>query len=171
MDFFELVHQRRSIRKFQPQPIPEKALQTIYEVFNSAPSAGNVQAYEVFVVENKEKLKQLARAALGQDCISEAPVALVFCADPTRSAHEYGTRGENLYAVQDATIACTYAHLAAAALGLGSVWVGAFHDNEVWKAIGSPKGLRPVAILPVGYPAETPEPTPRRKLEDLVHKI
>jgi nitroreductase len=72
--------------------------------------------------------------------------------------------------VQDATIACCFAHLAATALGLGSVWVGAFNDNFVSKAVKAPKDLKPVAILPVGYPAEKPEPTDRRKIPAFVKK-
>jgi nitroreductase len=76
-----------------------------------------------------------------------------------------------LYAVQDATIACAYAMLAATALGLATVWVGAFRDDEVRRAIRGSEDIVPVAILPIGDPAETPEPTSRRAFGDLVHEI
>jgi nitroreductase len=76
-----------------------------------------------------------------------------------------------LYSVQDATIACTYAMLAATAAGLSTTWVGAFSDERVHRAIGTPAGVRPVAILPIGYAAEEPDDTVRRKLADLIHEI
>ncbi len=100
----------------------------------------------------------------------EAPVVLVFCAHPARSSPKYAARGEQLYSVQDATIACTYAMLAATALGLASVWVGAFEDQAVSAALNLPQGWLPVAILPLGYAARPSGPTPRRDLADLVHE-
>jgi nitroreductase len=56
-------------------------------------------------------------------------------------------------------------------LGLATVWIGAFNDEEVQRAILKPEGQIPVAILPIGYAAENPAPTPRRSLEDLVHPV
>ncbi len=171
MEFFELIQHRRSIRKYKPDKISPEVLEKIYKAIRLAPSAGNLQAYEVFLVEDRQRLRELARAAFGQEFIAEAAVALVFCADPEQAASRYGSRGRSLYALQDATIACTFAHLAAADLGLASVWIGAFDDAAVWQAIGSPKGLKPVAILPLGYPAETPPPTARRHWKQFVHPV
>ncbi len=101
----------------------------------------------------------------------QAPLVLVFCAHPARSAKKYGQRGATLYGVQDATIACAYAQLAATALGLASVWVGAFDDEAVRAAIGAGQDLLPVAILPIGYAGEEPEMSTRRSLDDLVHDV
>jgi nitroreductase len=74
-----------------------------------------------------------------------------------------------LYTVQDATIACTVAMLAATAVNLASVWVGAFHTDAVQEIINAPPGIVPVAILPIGYTAESPRLTLRRELADIVH--
>jgi nitroreductase len=137
----------------------------------SAPSAGDLQAYDIFVVRNKKKKYALAKAAGGQSFVSEAPVVLVFCSVPARSSWKYGSRGEQLYAIQDATIAAAYAQLAATALGLGCVWVGAFDEREVHEVLGQKAGLRAIVIMPIGYPAEKGEETPRRRLEELVHLI
>jgi nitroreductase len=169
MDFFDLIQRRHSVRAFTPQPVEEQKLRAILEAANRAPSAGNLQAYEIYLVTDPARLRLLARAALDQDFIAQAPVALVFCANPARSARKYGRRGTALYCLQDATIACTFAHLAAAALGLASVWVGAFDDGGVRRTIGVGDNLLPVAILPLGYPGEKPQPTSRRPLSDLVH--
>jgi len=171
MNFFEVLRERRSIRAFEPRPVEEEKLRKLLEAANSAPSAGNLQAYELYLVRDAQRRMALPRTALDQKFIAAAPVVLVFCAHPARAAAHYGARGERLYAIQDATIACTYAMLAATALGLATVWVGAFDDEAVRKVIGAREGEIPVAILPVGYAAETPHPTPRRRLKDLVREV
>ncbi len=171
MDFFEVVKTRQSIRVFQDRPIDASCIQQILATINRAPSAGNLQAYEVYLVTNCTVMQALARATSGQDFIAQAPLALVFCAHPARSAQKYGERGITLYSVQDATIAGAYAQLAVTALGLASVWVGAFDEDAVRAAIGVGRDLRPVAFLPIGYAAETPEHRARRSLAELVHRI
>ena len=162
MEFFELIQKRRSIRAYTSQAIETEKLQAILEAANRAPSAGNLQAYEIYMVDQPARLRALARASLDQDFIAQAPVALVFCAHAARSSRKYGQRGASLYCVQDATIGCTFALLAITALGLASVWVGAFDEDGVRQAIGAGADLRPVAILPVGYPGEQPEASSRR---------
>jgi nitroreductase len=124
MDFFDLIQKRHSIRAFTSQPVEEQKLHAILEAANRAPSAGNLQAYEIYMVSDPARLGLLADAALDQDFVAQAPLALVFCANPTRSAGKYGRRGTTLYCLQDASIACTFAHLAAAALGLASLFLG-----------------------------------------------
>jgi len=123
------------------------------------------------LVQDENKKRELALASFAQSFVAEAPVVLVFCANPGRSEKRYGKRGKNLYCIQDATIAAAYAQLAAVDLGLGSCWVGAFDEKEVLRILGNPEGLIPVAIIPIGYPAEQPPSTGRRKLEDIVHKV
>lgn len=171
MEFQEVIRQRRSIRAFTAEPVEEWKLQKILEAVNAAPSAGALQAYEVYVVRKPGGRAALAAAARSQDFIKAAPVALVFCTHAALSEGRYRARGARLYSLQDATIACTFAMLALVDLGLASVWVGAFEDDAVWKVIGSPEGQTPVAILPIGYAGEKPRPTSRRELTGLVHEV
>ena len=171
MNFFELVKARQSVRMYLTKPLEEDKLQQILRVANAAPSAGNLQTYEIYVVRERQHKLALARAAMDQYFIAAVPVALVFCAHPSLASTKYGDRGTRLYSLQDATIACAFAMLAVVGQGLGTVWVGAFDDDAVRKVIGVTDELVPVAILPVGYPAETPEKTPRRRLDDLVHEV
>jgi nitroreductase len=171
MDFFQVIDKRHSMRKYTDAPVEEEKLQQILTTTNKAPSAGDLQGYEIFVVRKTAQRQALVEAAGGQQFIAEAPVTLVFCANPARSAVWYKKRGVNLYSVQDATIACTFAMLSASALGLASVWVGAFDENSVRIALGIPPDLVPVAMLPVGYAAKEPRITPRRELGDIVHEI
>ncbi len=170
MDFFEAVKKRRSVRVFQEKNVEEEKLEKILEAANSAPSAGDLQAYEIIIVRDEKRKQLLASAALGQDFIAEAPVALVVLADPPRSAWKYGKRGSELYSIQDATIAGAYIQLAAVALGLSTTWVGALDDEEVKKIVGAPVEAKPVAIIPLGYAGEAPAPTPRRRLSDLARE-
>ena len=171
MEFFDVVKKRRSVRAYSSQAVEKEKLQKILETANQAPSAGNLQTYEIFVIKNQRKKEALAEASLNQRFIAEASIVLVFCANPERSKDKYGKRGGGLYNIQDATIAAAYCQLATTALGLSSVWVGAFDNEEVLKILGSPSGLVPVAIIPIGYPAEEPEARPRKSLNKLVHEI
>ncbi len=171
MDFFEVVRSRRSIRRFDDRPVEEEKLTAILEAANAAPSAGNLQAYEIYLVRGPAVLVRLAGLLPKMEFFAEVPVVLVFCANPERSVIKYSDRGRSLYAVQDATIACTQAMLAATALGLASVWVGAFQEQAVAETLALPAAFRPVALLPIGYPGETVEPRPRRTLRDIVHRI
>ncbi|MGD0872995.1 MAG: nitroreductase family protein [Bryobacteraceae bacterium] len=168
MDLFEVIRRRRSVRAFAPEAVEAEKVAQVLAAANAAPSAGNLQGYEIFRVTREKERTALARAALDQFFVAQAPVVLVFCANRERSAAQYQERGARLYAIQDATIACAFAMLAATALGLGTVWVGAFDEAAVQRVLGC-HDLLPVAMLPVGYPAEEPEPAPRRSLADLVH--
>lgn len=167
MDLSEAIRTRRSVRAFEKRAVEPEALNTVLEALRQAPSAGNLQAYQVRIIREESLKRALATAALGQSFVASAPVVLVFGAVAARVA-KYGHRGAELYCLQDATVAVAYAQLAATALGLATCWVGAFDEAAVVRALSLPDGERPVVLLPLGYPAERPAPTPRRSLQDLV---
>jgi nitroreductase len=93
-----------------------------------------------------------------------------WCFAPIRFARQntFGERGAKLYAVQDATIAAAYAQLAIVAAGMGSTWVGYFEEDKVCEALSLEAGLVPIALISLGYPAELPEPSSRRRLHEVV---
>lgn len=167
MEFFDLIKKRRSIRMYKDTPVDDETIKKILEAARLAPSAGNLQPYEFVVVKDINIRRELAQAAYGQGFITRAPVAIVFIEDSKRTESHYGKRGANLYVHQDTAIAVTFAHLAAADLGLGSCWVGAFDAPAVARILNLKPGLVPVAILPIGYPDENPPANPRRSLDDL----
>ena len=171
MELFDVFEARHSIRAFTDQAVPDEALRKIFEAVNRAPSAGNLQAFEIYQVTRLEPKEALMRASYDQEFLVQAPLVLVFCAAPARSAVRYTERGETLYCIQDATIACTYAMLAATALGLGTVWVGAFDEEAVHGIIGATPDHRPIAMLPIGHPNAEPRIRPRRSLENIVHPV
>ena len=169
--FFELLKGRHSIRKFLPKDVAQWQLDFLLQSANHAPSAGNLQSYEIIVVTNEAYRKRLVKAAGGQDFLAEAPVCLIFCALPQRAESQYGARGSNLYCVQDATIAASYVQLAASTLGLGTVWVGAFDEGAVRSILELEEGNRPIVILPVGQRGEEATITSRKELKELVRII
>ena len=166
MDFFDVIQKRQSIRKWQARPVEREKLNCILEAINRAPSAGNFQAYEVYVIESAERRKQLADATWDQGYIANAPLLLAFCSDPARCQY-----GPEPYPLEDTTIACTFAMLAATAVGLGAVWIGAFDPKKIAAVMNVPDEHIPVALLPMGYADEIPERTTRRELGELVHEI
>ena len=169
MEFFQAVRERQSIRAFKPLPIEPEKLDALFEAVNRAPSAGNLQAFEVVLVEEAENKERLARACFQQAFLAEAPLVLVFFANPERSTPKYGERGE-LYALQDATIAAAYTQLVAQALGLGSAWVGAFEEQEVREVLQCPAEWIPVCVIPLGHANEKPFHTDRRIAEEVFHR-
>jgi nitroreductase len=166
MDFFDVIQKRQSVRKWQTRPVEKEKLNCILEAINRAPSAGNFQAYEVYVIEAAERRKQIADAAWDQAYMANAPLLLAFCSHPARCQY-----GPEPYPMQDTSIACTFAMLAVTALDLGAVWIGAFDPKKIAAVMGVPGGQIPVAILAIGYPDEVPERTARRELSDVVHEI
>jgi nitroreductase len=169
VDVFEAIRGRRSIRAFESREVPEELVERLIEAARWAPSAGNIQPWEFIIVRKQEIKRKLAEAALWQSFIEEAPVVIVVCADEVRSTQGYGMRGKTLYCIQDTAAAIQNIHLAAYSMGLGTCWVGAFREDEARKVLKTPAGIRPVAIIPVGYPAETPSPRSRRPLRQIVH--
>lgn len=169
MDVFEAIKGRRSIRRFAPGDVKDEDLMKILEAAIWAPSAGNLQPWEFVVVRNAETKEALARAALNQWFVAEAPVVVVVCANIPRSASYYGERGEKLYCIQDTAAAIQNMLLAIHALGYGACWIGAFREEAVRKILELPLHLRPVAIIPIGVPGEKPTPPPRRPLKKVVH--
>ncbi len=157
-----ILLERRSIRKFSSKPVPKEIIEKIFEVARFAPNAGNMQPWRVYVTKKNEVKKDLYNASFKQEHILEAPWVAVITTVPEESAAKYKERGRNLYAIQDASAFATYVTLSAKAYGIDSCWIGDFNEDRVWKAIGSPEGQRPVAIIALGYGEENPE-TPYRK--------
>ncbi len=171
MEFMTLIEERHSVRVYGDAPVAPEKLEKILHAANRAPSAGDLQAYSIVVARTLATRQALASAAADQQFVAQAPVVLVFLAEPETSSAKYGHRGESLYALQDATIACAYAQLAAHDLGLSACWVGAFRRRDVQEAIGAADAQMPVALLPIGYAAEQPQATPRRPLTELAREM
>lgn len=167
MDILKTVKERRSIRDFQKREIPKDIVDKLIDALIWAPSAGNLQARKFYFIEDENIKKQIAAAALKQHFIAEAPLVIIGCTD-SRITYKYGDRGVNLYSIQDVACSLMGMMLVAYDNGLGSVWVGAFHEDIVSNTLRLPRHLRPVAIISVGYPSKIPFPPPRVSKEEAV---
>lgn len=186
MNILDTITSRRSIRDYKDQDIPEEAINALIEAIRWAPSAGNLQSRKFYFIRNDVIKKSLARATgnpnvaarmkkfikiiLDRNVVSKAPLVVVACLD-RRIAERYGERGVHLYGIQDVSASVMNMMLTAHDLGLGSVWVGAFDEDAVTQTLNLPDYLRPVAIIPLGYPARVPEPPPRVSKEEAVEFV
>jgi nitroreductase len=169
LDVFEAIKKRRSIRAFEKDVVSPECVERLVDAARWAPSAGNIQPWEFVVVRKQETKRRLVEASGGQSFVEEAPVVIVVCADENRSFQGYGARGKALYCIQDTAAAIQNINLAAYCQGLGTCWVGAFDEEEARGILKIPEGIRPVAIVPIGYPAESPSPRRIRPLNLIVH--
>jgi nitroreductase len=163
-----LLRRRRMIRRFTAAPVSEAVVRRLLATATRAPSAGHTEPWAFVVVRSEDTRRALARAAHRQMFVAEAPVAIVACADLSRSRARYGERGDR-YGLIDAAFASLLLLLAVVEEGLGACFVGAFEDAKVVRLLGLPSHVLPVAIIPVGHPAESPRGRGRRPLAAVVH--
>lgn len=169
MDVLRAIKTRRSVRAFTAQQVTDEQVEKLIDAARWAPSAGNIQPWDFIIVRDSATKQGLSKAALTQKAIEEAPVVIVVCADPMQSASRYGSRGINLYCLQDTAAATQNILLAAHAMGLSTCWIGAFKEEEAKSVVGVPNGVRPIAIVPVGHAAEKPRERPRKQLTEIMH--
>lgn len=178
MEFFEALQARRSVRRFDGRAVPEGILERVLEAARCAPSGGNMQPWELIVLRERESIRQAVGTtfvgfdpAVGrpQEWLLGAAVLIVICADLKRSSSRYGELGGRV-AVLDTAAAVENMLLAAVALGLGSCWVSGFDAQALGRLLRLPESVQPLAILPLGFPAEIPGAPPRFPLADIVHR-
>ena len=169
MEIPEAISKRKSIRVFTDEELSSTYIEVLVRAGCQAPSAGNLQPWGFVVVRDKTVKEKLVEASYGQNSVITAPMVIVVCTEPARTAPRYGERGTTLYCLQDTAAAVENILLTAAQNGLGTCWIGAFDEGIAARAIGLPEGIRPVAMIPVGHPAQTPQPRSRRPLSEVLH--
>lgn len=169
METIDCIKTRRSVRSFISRDVPEDVVDKLLDAALQAPSAGNVQEWEFIVVRKRDVKEKLSEAAFQQQMVSKAPVVIISCANLDEIGRAYGERGKNVYSIQDAAVATQNLMLAAHDRGLGTCWVGSFNEKHVQDILVLPNHVRPLAIIPVGYPASMPKEQPRKRLEEVVH--
>lgn len=170
MDLFEAIDKRRSVRQFRSdRDITENELERVLHAAIMAPSSGNTQCWRFVVVRDSALKHRIANEAGHQLFIDQAPLVIVVCADLARASETYGERGRDTYALQDTAVAAENMLLAAKALGLGACWVGSFDEEKAREILGLDESIRPLAIIPIGEPAEPGKRIPpRRALKEVV---
>lgn len=169
MDIFQVIRDRRSIRKYTDTPVESAKVEQVLEAARLAPSWKNMQCWRFLVVSDAAK-KEAMLAAFpddnpGKKALAMAPLVVVACADPAESGVENGID----YYVADTAIAFTHLCLAAHALGLGTCWMGWYDEAGIRSALGIPAAFRVVGITPLGYPDQEPKQRPRKELSAITH--
>ncbi|MEA3557716.1 MAG: nitroreductase family protein [Candidatus Thermoplasmatota archaeon] len=150
MDLDTVIESRHSTRSYTQLIPSDRDIEKLVHAAQKAPSAGDLKARKLFTIRSSSRIKTKMEEAMHQEWISEVPYLILFCADH-RAIAKFEDRGKDLFSVQDATIAATFAMLKATDLGLATCWIGAFDEGKISEAAGLPEYLRPVAILAVGY--------------------
>ncbi len=167
MEFSEVISRRRSVRHFNTRlTVSDQDIRAVLLAATAAPSAGNIQPWRFTVVRSRNARERLA-TAIPQRWATAAPVVIVVSVDPRPCSARFGARGEMLYAIQDSAAAAENILLAAVSRGLASCWIGAFDENAVRDAVGLSSEVTPVAILPIGYSAESSTRPARRPIEEV----
>ena len=160
----EAIKKRQSVRSYQDKEIPEEILQQILEAGRLAPSACNNQPWKFIVVKDKRLKEKLITACKNQNFVEEASVVIVGCA--INPSYKMGN-GEYSYTI-DLAIALEHMSLQAAALGLGTCWIGAFYQDQVKEILKIPDDVSVVALMPLGFPQALSTITERKSLSEII---
>ena len=160
MSFLELVKKRYSVRSYELRPIEPEKLDYVMECVRLAPSAVNFQPWKFAVITEPEALKVI-KTAYGREWFQTAPCVIVACADHDKSWHRQADGKD--HADIDVAIAVEHLCLAAAEQGLGTCWVCNFDVPRCCEVLNLPEHIKPVALIPIGYPVNEEVPEKKRK--------
>ena len=176
MDVRETIVSRRSIRTFADTPVEEELLHRVLDSARLAPSGNNTQPWRFIVVRSRSQRENIEAVCNNQKWMLSAPVFIVCCADlSVRQKHSAETVIDETspgkavkQIIRDTAIAVEHLVLQAEACGLGTCWVGDFLQKDIRPVLGIPGNHYVVAVIPIGYAAETPSPRPRKPLDTLL---
>jgi nitroreductase len=164
MEFMQLIKARFSVRTYKPDPVPDDVLQQVLDAAHLAPSAKNLQPYQLIVIQTQGREEELMRV-YNRDWFVQPPLVVCIVVTPS----EAWSRGDGKnFCYVDAAIAMDHLILAATDLGLGTCWIGAFNVDVAREVLGLPDGVEPVVFTPLGYPDEPPTVKRRKDLSELV---
>jgi nitroreductase len=166
MSILKVIKERRSVRRYKADPIPDDVFHRVLEAARFSPSGKNLQPWKFILVQDESLKQRLVEASFRQTFIAEAPVVVVACGYPDRCYSRMGNYMKS-WAV-DVAIAFEHLVLQAQEEGLGTCWIGAFEEKDVKSVLDVPEGVRVLALTPLGYPDENPVPRGRKNLEEIV---
>lgn len=177
-----VLYERKSVRLFNGQSIPEQDIDAILRAAAEAPTAGNQQLYTIIRVEDEEKRKALSVLCDNQPFIAKAALVLVFCADCRKWYNAFRAAGADpravgvgdlLLAVSDTNIAAENAVIAAEALGVFSCYIGDVMERceDMRALLALPAYVFPAAMLVFGYATEKKAQLPKPKRVDMKHIV
>ena len=163
----ETIMTRTSIRAFADTPVADETIEQLLKAGMAAPSAVNKQPWAFVVITGRENLDRLREVHPNARMLASAQAAIAVCGDLTKALEGAGQD----YWIQDASAATENILLAAHALGLGAVWTGVYPIAERVETISAvlelPSYIVPLCVIPIGYPAESPQPKDKWKPENV----
>lgn len=163
MHFNLLLKERYSVRSFKPAQVSKALITQVLEAGRMAPSASNKQPWYFISICEEEQLSKIKRS-YPRDWFVKAPQFIVICGDHNSSwKRSYDSKD---HCDIDVAIAIDHMTLRATELGLGTCWVCHFDPAMVSEILELPKDIEPIAILPIGYPANSEAPLKSRKSPD-----
>jgi len=149
--------------------IPDSIINKILKNANKVPSAGHTQVQEFIIVRDPAIKKKLRQASVNQKYVEDAPVLIVVCANTSRSVGRYGQRGRDFYSIIDGAFASMIILLSAVNEEISAAFVGAFEDDKISRILELPEYVKPIGIITLGYPDESPAKLNRIENEQLLH--
>ncbi len=164
MEFSELITQRYSVRAYKPDPVEDEKLQQVLEAARLAPTAANMQPFQLIIIHTEGREGELRRI-YDRDWFVQAPLIIVACGIPSKAWVRHDKAN---YGVVDVAIIMDHLILAAADQGLGTCWIGAFNPEAAREILGLPEGVDPIVMTPLGYPDDEWKRKVRKSLDELV---
>lgn len=175
------IKNRRTIRKYKKQDIPDTLLESMLEEAFRASTMGNMQLYSVIITKDDDMKSKLAPAHFNQPMVTQAPVVLTFCADFNRFTkwclQRNATPGYDNFlsfinAASDTLLVTQNFCTIAEDNGLGICYLGTtiYNPGPIIEVLNLPKLVIPVATITVGYPDELPQQPDRLPLNGIIHK-
>lgn len=166
MEVFDVIKKRRSIRFYTDEAIDEDKLKKLVEAAIWAPSAGNIHAWNIVIVQRKEDIEQLEAVSPG--VLGNPTTLMILCADKEKAYGRGGEVGRDVLSRMDIAIAAQNICLEATELGLGSCIIRSFNQNAVAELLDLPENIMPELLVSLGYPMGIPAPPPRRSAEEVI---
>ncbi len=164
MEFSEVIRKRYSVRAYKLDPVEDDKLQQILEAARLAPTAANRQPFQFIVIHTAGREAELSRI-YSRPWFVQAPVVICACSTTVQG---WVRRDGRPYRDVDVAIAMDHLILAAAGLGLGTCWIGAFDPIATREILGLPDEVQPIAFTPLGYPDDQPKEKKRKSIGELV---
>lgn len=174
MDFLTVIQQRRSVRKYKKDDVPEQIVREVLEAARLAPSWANTQVARWIVVKDEAVKKGLFETLTptnpGRKALIDAPYVICLAAQKGLSGfyQEKAATDKGDWFMYDAGVAMEHLVLAATSFGLGTVHIGLFDAQKAEEILKIPDGFAIVAMTPLGYFDELPAPRPRKSLKEIV---
>lgn len=159
MDVFQAIKERKSVREYTGEPIPEEKLEKLLQAARLAPSAKNLQPWEIIVVTDPQTKKDLVGVCQGQMFVEDAGAVIIGLVEDTK------------WSEIDLTISLDHLTLAAVEQGLGTCWIGSFSSNKLKSLIDIPEDLEPFILMTVGHPDDDSHSPTKKAVEELVRWV